>query len=100
MKTKSFRSFTRARKLSTPTQLAEVLYQSSLPLLEAEVTGKNAGQSFRLIGVGSSVFVDPADADVPDLLNTQVAAQAKVEQAMEAVRKKFGRPAIVKGRSL
>lgn len=100
LKTKSFRSFTRARKLATPTQLAEVLYQSSLPLLEAEVTGKNAGQSFRLIGVGSSIFADPEDADRPDLLNTDVTTHAKVEEAMEAVRKKFGRPAIIKGRSL
>ena len=95
LKTKSFRSFTRARKLATPTQLAEVLYQSALPLLQAETNG----QSFRLIGIGSSVFADPADADVPDLLNDKVENYAKVEEAMEAVRKKFGRPAIMKGRS-
>jgi len=95
-KTRNFRSFTRARKLSTPTQLAEVIYQSSLPLLTTEANG----QSFRLIGVGSSVFADPDDADRPDLLNAEVATHAKVEKAMEAVRKKFGRPAIIKGRSL
>jgi DNA polymerase-4 len=95
-KTKSFRGFTRARKLATPTQLAEVIYQESLPLLVAEAKG----QSFRLIGVGSSIFADPADADFPDLLNTKVTTYAKVEQAMETVRKKFGRPAIIKGRSL
>jgi DNA polymerase-4 len=82
--------------LSTPTQLAEVIYQSSLPLLTTEANG----QSFRLIGVGSSVFADPDDADRPDLLNAEVATHAKVEKAMEAVRKKFGRPAIIKGRSL
>ncbi len=96
LKTKSFRSFTRARKLATPTQLAEVLYQSALPLLQAETNG----QSFRLIGIGSSTFADPADADVPDLLNDKIENYAKVEEAMEAVRQRFGRPAIMKGRSL
>jgi DNA polymerase-4 len=96
LKTGSFRSFSRARKLNTPTQLAEILYQSSLPLLDAEAKG----QSYRLIGVGSSVFADPEDADRPDLLNNDVTTHAKVEQAMEMVRKKFGRQTIIKGRSL
>jgi DNA polymerase-4 len=96
LKTGRFRTLTRARKLATPTQLAEVLYQSALPLLETECTG----QSFRLIGIGSSIFADPADADFPDLLDTKVQTYAKVEEAMEAVRRKFGRPSIIKGRSL
>ena len=96
LKTGSFRSFTRARKPTAPTQLAEIIYQTALPLLEAEANG----QSFRLIGVGTNVFADPADADAPDLLNANVQTYAKVEQAMEAVRKKFGRPSIIKGRSL
>src|SRR5690606_14521309 len=39
LKTRNFRSLTRARRLSAPTQLAEILYRSALPLLEAEATG-------------------------------------------------------------
>ena len=95
LKTSRFRILTRARKLPTPTQLAEVLYQAGHELLEAE-TGERA---YRLIGIGSNQFSAPDTADVPDLLNTKVQTYAKVEQAMESVRQKFGRPAIVKGRS-
>jgi DNA polymerase-4 len=99
LKTGSFRSLTRAHKLSPPTQLAEVLYRSCLPLLDAEATGPNGGRAYRLIGVGASTFSDPALADFPDLLDDKVRGYARVEEAMEAVRRRFGRPAISKGRS-
>ncbi len=95
LKTSRFRIVTRARKLSRPTQLAEVLYQAGHALLEAETSE----QAYRLIGIGGSQFSDPESADQPDLIDTKVATHAKVEKAMENVRKKFGRPAIVKGRS-
>ena len=39
-------------------------------------------------------------ADLPDLLDSRVNTYAKVENAMNAVREKFGAPAIKKGRSL
>jgi DNA polymerase-4 len=76
--------------------LAEVLFRQARPLLEKEADGR----SFRLIGIGASGFADAAGADAPDLLDSRVETYAKVENAMNAVREKFGEPAIKKGRSL
>ncbi len=39
LKTSSFQSITRSKKLAVPTQLAEILYQSALPLLEKGANG-------------------------------------------------------------
>jgi len=64
------------------------------------LTAEADGRAFRLIGVGGSTFSDPERADVPDLLDDKIRTYARVEGAMEAVRRKFGRPAISKGRSL
>ena len=95
LKTGGFRSLTRAKTLDSPTQLAEVLYQTCLPMLEAEATGSG----YRLIGVGGSHFSDPHGADLPSLLDRRVSTYAKVEDAMEKVRQRFGRAAVAKGRS-
>ena len=94
LKTADFRLLTRSRKLDGPTVLAERLYRTALPLLEKEATGT----SFRLIGIGASALADPADADPPDLVDPDRERQKKIEGAMDAVRKKLGDAAILKGR--
>ncbi|MFN3461382.1 MAG: DNA polymerase IV [Oceanibaculum sp.] len=94
LKTADFRLLTRSRKLDSPTLLAERLYRTALPLLEKEATGT----SFRLIGIGASALADPADADPPDLVDPDRERQKKIEGAMDAVRKKLGDAAILKGR--
>ena len=97
LKTSSFRIVTRSRTLPAPTQLAETLYQAALPLLEDQCDGR----SFRLIGVGTSRLTDPPSPRQTDLLDGgRDASAAEVERAMDAVREKFGDPAIRKGRSL
>lgn len=96
LKTSGFQILTRSRSLAAPTQLAEVLFRQLRPLLEKEADGR----SFRLIGIGASGFAETQDADLPDLLDNRVENYAKVENAMNAVRDKFGAPAIKKGRSL
>ena len=97
LKTSSFRIVTRSRTLPAPTQLAETLYQAALPLLEDQCDGR----SFRLIGVGTSRLADPPSPRQTDLLDDgRDASAAEVERAMDAVREKFGDPAIRKGRSL
>lgn len=96
IKTSSFKIITRSRQLSPPTQLAEVLYQSALPILDELADGTR----YRLIGIGTTQFADPIDADLPDLLSRNSADQKKIAAAMDAVREKFGDPAIKKGRSL
>ncbi|MBT4119223.1 MAG: DNA polymerase IV [Rhodospirillaceae bacterium] len=96
LKTSGFQILTRSRSLAAPTQLAEVLFRQARQLLDKEADGR----SFRLIGIGASGFAETESADMPDLLDRRVETYAKVENAMNAVREKFGAPAIKKGRSL
>lgn len=96
IKTSNFKIITRSRQLPSPTQLAEVLYQAAVPLLNELADGTR----YRLIGIGTTQFADPSDADLPDLLTASSADETKIAAAMDAVREKFGDPAIQKGRSL
>ncbi|MGI9481852.1 MAG: DNA polymerase IV [Hyphomicrobiales bacterium] len=96
LKTARFRIRTRNRKLSEPTQLADVIYRTARPLLEREATGT----LFRLIGVGISQLCPEERADPPDLLDPAASQRATAERAMDELRKKFGSKAIEKGRGL
>ncbi len=94
LKTAGFKLRTRARHLMMPTQLANVLYETGLSLLQREADGT----PFRLIGIGVS-GIDAADgADPVDLLEPMVARRAAAERAMDRVRTKFGRTAVVRGK--
>ncbi len=94
LKTRDFRTLTRATRLSDPTRLADRLYRAAEPLLRKEADGRR----FRLIGVGASDLTDGAFADPPDLLDPDRARRARIEAAMDQVREKLGRDAVVKGR--
>jgi len=96
LKTASFQSRTRSRTLHDPTQLAEVIYKASRPLLDKEADGTK----FRLLGVGISNLADPEMADPGDLVDEDGARKAKTERALEQVREKFGTDVINKGRGL
>jgi len=93
LKTADFRARTRARALSEPTQLAARMFGPARELLLKEATG----EKFRLIGVGLSDLCEPADADHGDLVDTGVARVKATEAAMDKLRARFGRDAIVKG---
>ncbi|OYX02368.1 MAG: hypothetical protein B7Z15_18995 [Rhizobiales bacterium 32-66-8] len=94
LKSAGFRLRTRARHLMIPTQLANVIYETGLSLLEREVDGT----AFRLIGIGVS-GIDAADGTDPaDLLEPAVARRAAAERAMDRVRTRFGRTAVVRGK--
>lgn len=83
--------------LSEPTQLANVIYGAASTLMQRAV---DEGP-FRLLGVGLADLGDGADADIaPDLLDPKAATRRATEQASDAIREKFGKDAIVKGRSL
>ena len=94
LKTADFQTITRSKRLDSPTLLAERLYRTALPLLEREATGT----AFRLIGIGASGFAAADQADPPDLVDQDRERQKKIEGAMDAVRKKLGDSAILKGR--
>jgi len=94
LKSAGFRLRTRARHLMIPTQLANVIYETGRSLLEREVDGT----AFRLIGIGVS-GIDTADGSDPaDLLEPAIARKAAAERAMDRVRTRFGREAVVRGK--
>ncbi|GAB4391884.1 MAG: DNA polymerase IV [Kiloniellaceae bacterium] len=96
LKTADFRLISRSRRLGAPTQLAEELYRTALPLIEQEADGR----AFRLIGIGAADLVDAGQADLPDLLDPDRHKRAQVERAIDQVRAKLGDQAILKGRGL
>ena len=99
LKTAKFRQFTRSRQLDRPTQSAEVIYRACLPLLQKEADGR----LFRLLGAGVQALQPAARARetaAPDLLDPDGGRLARVEAAMDDLRRKFGDGAIRKGRSL
>jgi DNA polymerase-4 len=97
LKTARFKLRTRNQKLNQPTQLAESIFRAADAMLLKETDGTK----FRLIGVGADGLVDAGAAPAPDLFaaaNDSEAHHAEIEKAMDAVRAKFGRAAIRKGR--
>lgn len=96
LKRADFQQLTRSRTLPSATQLAEVIYRTSVAIIEKEAVGP----AFRLIGVGVADILDAEDADPPDLLQQGSRKEHRNEQAIDAVRDRFGSEAIKKGRSL
>src|SRR5262245_30871291 len=93
LKTADFRIRTRARSLGAPTALATKIFAAARDLLKREADGAK----FRLIGVGVSDLADAEHADPADLVDTGGRRNAAAEHAVDRVREKFGRAAIVKG---
>lgn len=96
LKRADFQQLTRSRTLPNATQLAEVIYRTSVAIIEKEAVGP----AFRLIGVGVADILDAEDADPPDLLQKSSPKAHRNEQAIDAVRAKFGSEAIKKGRAI
>jgi DNA polymerase-4 len=92
LKSADFKIKTRARALSAPTQLASRIFAAGRDLLVHEVEGTR----FRLIGIGLSNLED-ASGDDADLLDRRA---ADAEYAVDKLRSKFGRNAVVKGLAL
>jgi DNA polymerase-4 len=96
LKTAGFRLVTRQSRLPAPSQLAETLYRAGLALLQKEATG----DWYRLIGIGVDSLHGAEDADPIDLADPDADRRRRVEAAIDTVRAKLGKDAIVKGRSL
>jgi DNA polymerase-4 len=93
LKTSDFRLVTRARTLSSPTNLAGRIYQTARSLIEPELRGG----PYRLIGVGVSELVPAQEADRGDLADQTVGREAGMERAVDALRARFGHDAITRG---
>ena len=94
LKTADFRILTRARRLGAATQSAEAMFRAAEPLLLREADGR----AFRLIGIGAHDLVDAAEAGQGDLFGGIARDGDGVDEALDAVREKFGDDAIVRGR--
>jgi DNA polymerase-4 len=94
LKSAGFRLRTRAQHLMIPTQLASVLYETGCLLLAREVDGT----AFRLIGIGVSGLSEASGEDPVDLIEPHIARRAAAERAIDRVRDRFGRDAVVRGK--
>jgi DNA polymerase-4 len=97
LKRADFSGISRRHALHGPTQTADRIYREAARLLASE-----AGRGpFRLIGVGIADLSPAAEADRDgDLLDPDAGRRAKAEAATDAIRARFGRDAIIKGRAL
>jgi DNA polymerase-4 len=94
LKTAGFATRTRVRHLIAPTQLAHTIYETGETLLEKEI----GVTSFRLIGIGVSGLGPAPEGDPADLVDPKIARKAAAERAMDKVRDKFGRDALLRGK--
>jgi DNA polymerase-4 len=93
LKSADFKLRTRAQGLNAPTQLADRIFAAGRELLRREV----GSTRFRLIGVGVSHLEDADGTDFADLVNLR---GAHAEHAVDRLRERFGRDAVVKGLAL
>jgi len=99
LKTRDFQSLTRRRKLADPVQLADSIFHTCLPLLQAEIRGPHRHRKFRLIGAGISELCTPV-GDAGDLLDPKAQKRGRAERAGDLAKAKFGKDAIMTGRTL
>ncbi|MTI44209.1 DNA polymerase IV [Roseibium hamelinense] len=93
LKTADFKTITRARQSSDPTQLANRIYQAGVDLLAKETDGRR----FRLIGIGVSDLSAADTADPTDLIDEQAERRKQAELAMDNLKTKFGKSAVELG---
>ncbi len=97
LKRADFTLISRRHSLDEPTQTADRLYREARALYDVT---RDPGP-FRLIGLGLADITPAAEADrMSDLLDPAAAKRRAAERATDAIRARFGRDAIVKGRSL
>ena len=88
---------TRRISLQTPTQIADRIYRTARELFAGVVREG----PFRLIGVGlSEISRDAGEDTFGDLLDPDAADRARAERATDSIRDRFGKDAIIRGRSL
>ena len=97
LKSSNHKIITRRVTLRNPTYLADVLFRSTYPLMEAAIENG----PFRLVGAGLSGLCLASQAQrEPELLDDGALNRIKVERVTDEIREKFGDEAMIKGRSL
>ncbi|MEQ8247640.1 MAG: DNA polymerase IV [Alphaproteobacteria bacterium] len=92
LKTASFQSITRSRKLARPTNYGADIFTVAKSLLAHEV----GQRKFRLIGIGVKDLAPSEGAESADLFGATT--DHAVENAVDKVRQRFGQDVIKKGR--
>jgi DNA polymerase-4 len=87
----NFRTITRARTLSIPTNTTEEIRQAAVEMLLQRVPTKRL--PVRLIGVGVSGFANSHQVQ-GQLFNDAHVAQANLDQAADQIRERFGRESL------
>lgn len=93
LKSADFRIRTRARSIEDPTQLAARIFAIGRDLLHKEIDGT----AYRLIGIGVSTLSPHGETDPADLIDRGATRKAAAERAVDRVRDRFGKAAVVKG---
>ena len=97
LKTSKHQIITRRVTLRDATQMADTLYRATSALFQQVPDGT----AYRLIGAGLSDLCAATESDRSgDLLDPNAKKRSEAERASDAIRKKFGADAIIKGRSL
>jgi DNA polymerase-4 len=96
LKTGDFRTFTRHLRLSGPTRLPDLLFEAARTLLAKEA----GGTAYRLIGIGASPLLPGELADQPDLADPKAPRRIAAQDAIDALRGRFGAAVIGRGRGL
>ena len=97
LKSSNHKIITRRVTLRDPTYMADVLFRSTYPLMEAAIENG----PFRLVGAGLSGLCLASQAQrEPELLDNGALKRIKVERVTDEIREKFGDEAMIKGRSL
>jgi len=91
-----FRIVTRRQSLTAATQTARTLFAVARELLREAAPA----ESYRLIGVGLSDFIDAADSAAADLFAADDARALVGEKTIDRLRERFGDGAVVRGSSL
>jgi len=93
LRTPDFKLRTRTRSGFNPTQLSTRLFAAGRELLKAQP----AGEFYRLIGIGAADLRPGVEADEADLIAGDLTREKARESAIDALRDKFGKGAIVRG---
>tara|TARA_Y100001947_G_scaffold102896_1_gene87993 strand:- start:1047 stop:2183 length:1137 start_codon:yes stop_codon:yes gene_type:complete len=97
LKSSKHKLITRRVTLRDPTQLADILFRSTFPLLKSSIVNG----PFRLVGAGMSGLCLASQAErEPELIDDGAVNRIKVERVTDEIREKFGDEAMIKGRSL
>ena len=97
LKSSNHKIITRRVTLRAPTYMADVLFRSTYPLMEAAIENG----PFRLVGACLSGLCLASQAQrEPELLDDGALNRIKVERVTDEIREKFGDEAMIKGRSL